>query len=177
MYPANVNEDKILSRSHEFVPAKSSNFDVFKVTHMGNKKNASFAFLKRIKMWKWIIYVFLLHRNRCNLSHYRRCSLSPLFCIITIQLFWPIRLCHLPFVTLTHAVWYSGALYIWFLPFVTSASAICLCPVLAQVILLYVTMTFLRWFMLFRFVGLASFCHDNRCSLSFLGTSKWELVY
>ena len=132
-------------------------------------------------MWKRIIYVFLLHRNRSNLSHYRRCNLSHFSCIITIHLFWPTRLCLLPFVTLTHTVWHSGALYIWFLPFVTSASAICLCPALAQVIFLYVTLTFSTLVHAISFcwvsIRYVSFCHDNRCSLSFLGTSKWELVY
>ena len=98
------------------------------------------------------------------------------FCIITTELFWPAGLCHLTFVTLAYTVWHSGALYTWFLPFITSASATCLCPALAQVIFLYVTMIF------FTMVHGISFCwfsiryvscfHDSRCSLTLLGTSK-----
>ena len=101
------------------------------------------------------------------------------FCIITIDLFWPARLCHLTFVTLAHAVWHSGTLYTLFLPFVTSASAIFLCPALAQVIFVYVTMIF------FTLVHAISFCwvsiryvssfYNSRCSLSLLGTSKCYL--
>ena len=101
------------------------------------------------------------------------------FCIITIELFCPARLCHLTFVTLAHTVWHSGAFYTWFLPFVTSASATWLCRALAQVIFLYVTMIF------FTLVHAISFCwvsiryifcfHDSRCSFCLLGTSKCYL--
>ena len=102
------------------------------------------------------------------------------FCITTIELFWPARLCHLTFFTLTHTAWHSGALYTWFLPFVTSASAICLCPALAQVIFVYVTTTFFTVVHAISFcwvsIGYVSFSHDSRCSLSLLlGTSKCYL--
>ena len=85
------------------------------------------------------------------------------FCIITIELFWSVRLCHLTFVTLTH-----------------SFCAICLCPALAQVIFLYVTMIFLTLVhaILFCWVSIrcVSFFHDRRCPLSLLlGTSKCYL--
>ena len=113
---------------------------------------------------------FFLHRSRYNLSPYcDSTSCIRLFsALLLLNGFRPARLCHLTFVTLTHTVWRSRALYTWFLPFVTSSSAVYICHALAEVIFVYVTMIFIT------LIHAISFCWVSICYVSF--SMIWDVL-
>ena len=164
LYPANVSKGQSVSKLREFLRAKSTTFEGFKVP-LCVTKSCKLCDFKNEKKWRRIIYVFLLHRSRCKLSPYR----DNIWCIrlfpTSLQLnFFGVLAYAIWLLSRWHTVWHSGALNTCFLSFVTSASAICLCPALAQVILVYVTVIFLKLAhpILFCWVSICVFFNDNR---------------
>ena len=159
-YPPNVNEDQSISRSRKFVPAKSSTFEVFKVTHMCYKK--FHCLFKKGKNWKRIIYVFLHHQNRCNLSPCHD-SMGFLFFFpesLLLNFFDVLAYAICLLITSKHASSLLGTLNTCFLFF--SQVSVChlsLSRISTNYISLgcrvFVFVFFSRWHMLFSFAGLA----------------------
>ena len=180
-YPPKVNEDQSLSRSPKFVPAKLSTFEVFKVTHMCYKK--FHCLFKKGKTWKRIIYVFLHHHNRCNLSpcHDSTCSVFfPASLLLTFFDVLAYAICLL--IMSTHASRLLGTLNTYFLSF--SQVSVChlsLSRISANYISLGCRVFFSRWHMLFPFARLAYpmylFFDNIRCFFVFFRNQYMVSVF